>query len=122
VVFFLLMATDKITVEEAFILLNSLKSPSLPSHIRTQNFTNAELNSLISSFGGGNVMSDPSQMCQLAEHFYGRPDYTSWESVIDDPNNLQMINDGLKNFLRILWNLIAHKKRLPYAPPARYFN
>lgn len=111
---------SKITTEEAFILLNSLKSPSLPSHIRTQNFTNAELNSLISSFSGGNVMSDPTQICKLAEYFYGK--YNSWESVIDDPDCLQMINDGLRPFLRTLWNMVASKKRLPYAPSPRYFN
>lgn len=114
------MATEKITAEEAFILLSSLKSPSLPSHIRTANFTNSELNSLISNFASGNVMTDPTQMCQMAEHFFRN--YDSWENVIDDPRNLQMINDGLRPFLRFLWNMIAAKRKLPYAPAPRYFN
>lgn len=112
--------TTKISREEAFAILDSLKSPSLPADIHTVHFTNAELNSLISSFGCGNVMSDPTQMCTMAEHVYAR--YNSWTELIDDPSNLQMINDGLRPFLRTLWDTIAAKRHLPYAPAPMYFN
>ena len=89
----------------------SLKSKPLNSAVRTEHFTNTELNSLITSFGNGNTLVDPYQMCELAEKFY--KDYDSWIDVKNDPYLEQMFKDGLHHFLWTLWDMVAAKRGLP---------
>lgn len=91
--------------------LYSLKSTPLNSAVRTEHFTNDELNFLVKTFGNGNTLVDPYQMCELAEKIYNN--YNSWKDVKEDLDFQQMFRDGLEHFLWTLWDMVAEKRGLP---------
>ena len=93
-----------------FQSLLGLKQPSLPADLSSQNFTHDELEQLLALWGGGNVLSDPNSLVDLAEKAFT---FENDEQYFADKGIKMMWQDGLGPFLIGLWTMIAKKKGYP---------
>ena len=87
-----------------------IQQPSLPLNFRSENFTHDELEELLKSWGGGNVLNDPRDIAVMAEKAYAFKDDKQYFA---DPDIKQMWKDGLGYFLIELWKMVAKKKGYP---------
>lgn len=87
-----------------------IKNPTLPCEYHTENFTNQELNTLLSSFGGGNSLTDPKSIGTIAEYYFNLYRNNGLTREEYDKDVKQMYIDGLGRFLNTLWNMIINKK------------
>ena len=89
--------------------LLGLQQPRLPRDFHTEHFTNQELNEILASWGGGNVIGDPKSIGQMAEWFYGMRD---WEEFSTNEDVVGMWKDGLGRMLVKAWTLVCEKRGL----------
>lgn len=91
-----------------------LQQPTLPTDLCSEHFTHDELEELLQLWGGGNVLSDPSGIADMAEKAYA---FESDEQYFADPGIKQMWRDGLGRFLTGLWKMVATKKGYTICTP-----
>lgn len=84
-----------------------LSQPALPVGFHTEHFSNEELQTLCKSFSGGNTLSDPESLGELAEFLYIFKDYDEFAA---HPRIVRMQRDGLGRFLTTAWEMICKKK------------
>ena len=84
-----------------------LQQPQLPRDFHTEHFTNQELQSILDTWGGGNVIGEPTSIGRMAEWFYGMRD---WEEFSTNEDVLGMWKDGLGRMLFFTWRMICEKR------------
>lgn len=84
-----------------------LSTPRLPFRYRSEHFTHEELNSLLNSWGGGNVLEQPEHIALFAEHMYK---FNSKQEMYSDPGTQGMWRDGLGRVIAAAEALVAAKK------------
>jgi hypothetical protein len=86
-----------------------LQNPRLPSDFCTAHFNNQELQTILDSWGGGNVISEPTSIGTMMETFYGMADYDEFSN---HKGVIQMARDGLGTMLVKSWTLVCQKRGL----------
>lgn len=86
-----------------------LEQSQLPHDFRTEHFNRQELQSVLESWGGGNVINDPTSIGQMMEWFYGMADFQEFSTNGDV---LSMWRDGLGRMLIKSWTLVCEKRGL----------
>jgi hypothetical protein len=94
-------------MDQARQLFLGIKHPELPDDFRTEHFNHEQLATLVKAFEGGNSLSSPTAIGDIAEFFYA---FDSIEQVVTNPRVEQMWKDGFEQFIKTVWRMVCRKK------------